>query len=50
MADETAAILEIMRSVGIYDFVMDRVKDQDELAHLFVNDFEKLMNICMEGA
>jgi len=49
MPDERI-ILEILKQAGVHDFVMSQVKDQDELAHLFVNDFEKLMNICMEGA
>ena len=49
MADE-AAIIEIMRSVGILDFVLDLVKDQAEAVEMFVNDFENLKTICTEGA
>jgi hypothetical protein len=50
MGDESAAILEIMRSIGIYDFVMDRVKDQAEAVRMFRDDFENLKTICMKGA
>ena len=49
MADETAAIVEIMKAVGVYDFVMARVKDQAEAVEMFVNDFENLKTICMKG-
>jgi len=31
MPDETAVILETMRAVGVYDFVMGKVKDEREM-------------------
>jgi hypothetical protein len=49
MGDESAAIVEILRFIGVYDFVMDRVKDLDEVVRLFKNDFESLMALCAEG-
>ena len=33
MADETAAILEVMRGVGVCGPVIDRVKDADKSMH-----------------
>lgn len=48
MPDETAAIIEIMRSVGILDFVMDRVMDLDEAVRMFRDDFEGLMQLCQQ--
>jgi hypothetical protein len=48
MADETAAILEIFRDVGVYDFVIGKVKDQEEAVRLFKDDFQPLMNRCMK--
>ena len=48
MDDEAAAILEIMRSVGILDFVMGKVKDQAELMRMFKTDFEGLMKLCQQ--
>jgi hypothetical protein len=50
MPNGTAAILEIMRVVGVYDFVMDRVKDQAEAMRMFRDDFENLKVICSKGA
>lgn len=48
MPDETAAILEIMRSVGIYDFVMGKAKNLDEAVRMFRDDFEGLMQLCQQ--
>ena len=48
MPDETSAILEIMRVVGVYDFVMDRVKDQTEAVELFKDDFHSLVSLCQK--
>jgi hypothetical protein len=42
MPDETA-IIEIMRSVGILDFVMGRVKDRAQAMEMFKDDFSELM-------
>ena len=50
MPNGTAAILEIMRVVGVYDFVMDKVKDQAEAVRLFKQDFSTLMRMCQKGA
>jgi len=50
MPDEAEAILEIMRVVGVYDFVMDKVKDQAEAVRLFKQDFSTLMRMCQKGA
>lgn len=46
MSDE-AAIIEIMRAIGIYDFVMDRVKDQTQAVRMFQNDFVGLIELCL---
>ena len=48
MPDETSAILEIMRVVGVYDFVMDRVKDQTEAVELFKDGFQPLVSLCQK--
>ena len=48
MPDETAAILEIMRDVGIYDFVIGKVKNQAEAVRLFLDDFDSLVNLCQK--
>jgi hypothetical protein len=48
MADETKAILEILRSIGVYDWAVSNVKDQAELIRMFKDDFESLMNLCQE--
>jgi hypothetical protein len=49
MPDEAAAIIEIMRAVGVYDFVMSRVKDADKAVQMFRNDFSNLMRLCAGG-
>ena len=48
MPDETAAILEIMRAVGVYDFVIGKVKDQAEVVRMFKDDFQSLVSLCQE--
>ena len=48
MADEEAAILEIMRSVGVYDFVMGKVKDEAEAVRMFREHFDQLVNLCQK--
>jgi hypothetical protein len=50
MVDEAVAILEIMRSVGVLDFVMERVKNQDQAVEMCKIDFNKLMRVYAEGA
>jgi hypothetical protein len=49
MADDEGVITEILRSIGVLDFVMGKVKDQAELIQMFKNDFESLMALCAEG-
>ena len=49
MPDEAGVITEILRSAGVYDFVMDKVKDQAELIEIFTNDFDGLMRLCAKG-
>jgi hypothetical protein len=48
MPNETAAILEIMQAVGIYDFVVGKVQDQAETVELFKDDFESLVSLCQK--
>jgi hypothetical protein len=48
MANETAAILEIMQAVGIYDFVMGKVKNQAEAVALFKEGFQLSIQICVK--
>ena len=48
MKDEAVEILEIMQTVGVYDFVMSKVKDQAEAVELFKDDFKSLVNLCQE--
>ena len=48
MKDEAVEILEIMQTVGVYDFVMSKVKDQAEAVELFKDDFRSLVNLCQE--
>ena len=50
MPDDAAAIIQIMRAVGVYDFVIDQVKDADKAVKMFKNDFSTLMALCAEGA
>ena len=50
MADETAEILEILRSIGVYDWLSHKVKSEAELIDMFQNDFGGLMQLCMKGA
>ena len=50
MADETPAILEILRSIGVYDWLTAKVKSESELTDTFQNDFAGLMQLCMKGA
>jgi hypothetical protein len=47
MANETAAILEIMRAVGVLDFVMGKAKDQAEVVGMFRDDFQSLLVQCI---
>jgi|APSaa5957512576_1039674.scaffolds.fasta_scaffold79696_2 hypothetical protein len=49
MPNEAGVITEILRSAGVYDFVMGKVKNQAELIELFENDFESLVAMCQEG-
>ena len=39
MPDETAAILETMRAVGVYSFVLGKVKDEAEAVRPFERIF-----------
>ena len=48
MADESAAIIEILRQVGVLDFVMDRVKSQAEAVEMFENEFLTLVGVCLK--
>ena len=48
MADETKAILEILRSIGVYDWAVSKVKGERELIRMFTDNFESLMNLCQE--
>jgi hypothetical protein len=48
MADETKAILEILRSIGVYDWVVSNVKDQAELIRMFKDDFQALVAMCQK--
>jgi hypothetical protein len=48
MGNDTAAILEIMRSVGIYSFVLGKVKDEAEAVRMFREDFDQLVNLCQK--
>ena len=50
MPDETAEILEILRSIGLYDWLANKVKSEPELIDMFQNDFAGLMQLCMKGA
>ena len=50
MKAEAVEILEIMQTVGVYDFVMSKVKDQAEAVRLFKQDFSTLMAMCQKGA
>ncbi|MBL7175274.1 MAG: hypothetical protein ISS66_05550 [Desulfobacteraceae bacterium] len=45
---EDAAIIEILRSVGVYDFIMGKVKDEGEAISLFKDDFGTLLAMCQE--
>jgi len=48
MPDETAEILEIMQDIGVYDFVIGKVKDQAEAVRMFRDDFESLVGLCQK--
>ena len=48
MADESAAIVEVLRAVGVYDFIMGKVKDEAEAVCLFKDDFGTLLAMCQE--
>ena len=47
MSDETAAVLKIMKTVGVYDFVMSKVKDQAKAVRMFRDDFQSLLVQCI---
>jgi hypothetical protein len=48
MPDETTEIIEIMRDVGVYDFVMGKVKDEAEAVRMFREHFDQLVNLCQK--
>ena len=45
MGDEAKAILEILRSVCVYEQARELVKSDAELAELFQNDFDELIRV-----
>ena len=49
MMDEQAAIVGIMREIGIYDFVTKQAGSEQAAIDLFKNDFNELMRMCAEG-
>jgi hypothetical protein len=48
MPDETATILAILQSIGVYDWLTAKVKSEAELIDMFQNDFGGLMQLCMK--
>ena len=45
---EKETIFEVMRAVGVYDFVLDKIKDETEVLRLFQEDFWSLVISCSE--
>ena len=48
MPDETAAVLETMRTVGVHSFVLGKVKDEAEAVRMFREHFDQLVNLCQK--
>lgn len=48
MSDEATAILEILRSIGVYDWLSSKVKNESELIEMFKDDFGRLVAMCQK--
>jgi hypothetical protein len=48
MPDEAAVITEILRSTGVYDWALSKVKSEEEMIVLFQDDFEGLIELCQQ--
>ena len=48
MANESAAIVEILKTVGVYDWLSKKIQNESELIELFENDFCGLVGMCQE--
>ena len=48
MPDETAAILEILRSIGVYDWLTAKVKSESELDRNVSKRFSRINAIVHE--
>ena len=48
MKDESTAIREILRDVGVYDFIMSKFDDEVEALNMFQEDFQSILDLCMQ--
>ena len=45
---EKEIIIEVMKTVGVYDSILDKIKDETEVLRLFQEDFWSLAISCSE--
>jgi hypothetical protein len=41
--NDDAEIVQILRAVGVYDWIREKVKSESELIEMFKGDFDKLI-------